>query len=515
MKVRQKALHLFIVTALIVTALIVSACSTQSKTQNVEKGSEKAKTVTIGNQIGIDSINPYAHSALSAYGDWRHVYEPLVSYDFKKKEYYGVLAESWKVENKTNWIFNLRKGVKFHDGSEFTADDVIHSFTRIKEDKESLQGNLLSNVEKMEKVDSHTVKIITKVPSVSFLKELYWLYITSKSVYDQHGAKGADKLAIGTGPYKFKNWVRGERFVIEANPDYWGGKPTVDQLVFRTMPEDVARVTALEKGEVDIITAPLQDLKRLEKNPNIKVESVPSFRMMMFVLNQAIKPLDNKKVRQAINYAINVESIINNVLDGHVKRLNGPVADYVVGNDPSWSPYPYDPDKARQLLKEAGFPNGFDLVVYSTTERYPRDVNVGEAVVSQLKEVGIRAKLETPEWGLYSNNYQKGAYGMYYMGRGPVFDADILLRQYFRTGVTKRTSYSNPTFDQLLDKAETLFDDKERTKVLQEAGTLLSEDAASVFMYAGIDDYAFSKNIDWHPRADEQILVGFPASTIR
>jgi peptide/nickel transport system substrate-binding protein len=506
---------ILLVFALFILLYAVACSNTNvSNTENGDNEGEQAaaqpKTVTVGQQIGIDTINPYAHSAIPVYGMWRHIMEPLVEFDFETNEYYGVLAESWKVENGTDWIFKLRKGVKFHDGSDFTADDVVHSYNRIMTDTESLQGSFLSLVQTVEKVDSHTVKVITKQPSASLLKELILLYISSGGYYKELGQKEADKNPIGTGPYKFKEWQRSERFVVEKYPEYWGGTPEVNQLVFRTMPEDVARVTALERGEVDIILAPTQDLERLKKIQGIKVEGVPSLRMMFFVMNPTIKPFDDVRVRKAINHAIDIDSIVEHVQEGQVNKLNGPVAENVFGHDPDWKAYSFDQDKARELLAEAGYKDGLEITIQTPTDRYLRDLNVTEAVAAQLKEVGIKVKVETPEWAIFSNEYKEGVYGMYLIGRGPVFDSDIVMRQYFRTGVTKRSMYSNPEFDKILDESETKFDPVDREKVLQEAGSLLFEDAPAVFLYTNQDNYAYRGQLKWVPRPDEQIRVGFP-----
>jgi peptide/nickel transport system substrate-binding protein len=496
---------------LLVLLLLLGACSSTSNSSTAKGEKEEKNRVTVALTIGLDKMNPYAHSSTPVYGVWRHVIEPLVEFNYETNEYVGILAESWKVENGTDWIFKLREGITFHDGSEFTSKDVVHSYDRIKNSKESMQASFLASVDTLEAVDDHTVKIVTKQPSASLLKDLILLYITSDKQFKEQGEEGDNSL-IGTGPFKVKDWQRSERFVVEKYSDYWGGTPTYDEVVFRTITEDVARVTALENGEVDIINAPTQDLDRLSKNPNLVVEGVPSLRMMFFVLNPAIKPLDNVKVRQAINYAIDVQSIVDHVQEGEVLKLNGPVADNVFGYDPKWKPYPYDPKKAKELLNEAGFPNGFDLVITSPNGRYTRDLNVSEAVAAQLKEVGINATVDVPEWSIFASEMDKGTYGMYLIGRGPVFDADIVMKQYFRTGITNRTFYTNPEFDKLIDQAETKFDPAEREKVLQDAGTILLEDAPAVFLYTNKDNYAFSKKVNFKPKSDEQILVGFPNS---
>ncbi|MCG7344006.1 ABC transporter substrate-binding protein [Sporosarcina sp. ACRSL] len=502
---------------LLLISLIVVACSNSSVSNNEENEGDKAtedtqvETVTVAQTIGIDAMNPYAHSAIPVYGIWRHVMEPLVEFDFETTEYYGVLAESWTVENETDWIFTLRKDVKFHDGSEFTADDVVHTYNRIMTDPESLQTSFLALMQSVEKVDSHTVKLVTKQPSASILKELILLYISSGAHYEELGQEEADKNPIGTGPYKYKEWKRSENFVVEKYPEYWGGTPEVNQVVFRTMPEDVARVAALERGEVDIIPAPTQDLERLKNLQGITVEGLPSLRMMFYVMNPTIEPFDDVRVRQAINYAIDIDSLIEHVQESQVNKLNGPVADNVFGYNPEWEAYPFDQDKARELLAEAGYKDGLDINIVTPTDRYLRDVDVTEAVASMLKEVGINVTVQTPEWAVFSSEYKEGAYGMYLIGRGPVFDADIVLRQYFRTGVTKRSMYSNPEFDKILDDADMNFDVDEREKLLQEAGTVLFEDAPAVFLYTNQDNYAYRSKLKWVPRSDEQIRVGFPS----
>ena len=247
-------------------------------------GASKEKVV-IYHATGIDTLSPYAYTLGPAYGLWEHVLEPLVEVDLERKEYVPKLAESWEFKGK-EWVFKLRKGIKFHDGSPLTARDVVYSFNRIKNDKRSLQKRLMRVVTEVSAPDDYTVILKTKKPTIVLLDNLKNRFIISKTAAEKYG-EDVDKLAIGTGPYKFKSFERDGDLVLERNDEYWGPKkPQIKTLIWRKVTEVAARVAALEAGQADVINAvSAHEIARLEKNPRLKVASVSGQRNYFLAIN--------------------------------------------------------------------------------------------------------------------------------------------------------------------------------------------------------------------------------------
>ncbi|MBI2369279.1 MAG: ABC transporter substrate-binding protein [Deltaproteobacteria bacterium] len=462
------------------------------------------RRVTIAQGVDIISWDPYGHSVSTNYGQWLHVMEALVSWDYDRKRYVPSLAESWKAEGNT-WTFGLRRGVRFHSGDPLTARDVAYSYERIKRSPQ--QGAVMREVREVKVLDDHTVQVVTHKPAASFIARLTNRVILSEQAARKDGAD-MDRHPIGTGPFRFVEWVRGSHFTMRRHEGYWGSPAQVDTLVWKPIPEDAARVTAIESGGADIISnVPPHEVERLERHPDIRIDKIRGDRIMFLTLSPRFKPFQDRRVRLAMNHAIDVDSLIKFVLDGRAYRLVGPVGPSVFGYDPSLKPYPYDPARAKQLLAEAGYPNGFEVDFHSPSGRYLKDREIAQAVAGQLAKVGIRARLITPEWSILWSEFTAGKYNFVQIGRGDVVDGDEYLTQYFGTNVTKRLGYSNPQLDRLLDEQRQIFDQDRREKVLQQAVRLIHEEAPCVFLYNFQDLYGSRKRVTWKPQPNEYILM--------
>jgi peptide/nickel transport system substrate-binding protein len=383
--------------------------------------------VTVGVTETIESQNPYADSVALGYAVWCEVLGCLLSYDFGTGDYVPSLAESWEVEDPTTWVFHLRKDVKWHDGTGFTAADVVHSVQRIRNDRDSKQKWLVGPVSTVEALDDYTVQMTTKAPTAPLLSYFAnLLIITSKAQYDQFGPEGINQQPpVGTGPYMFRELVPNQRMVIVKNPNWWGGPVNgPDEVVYRIMREPEVRVTALLNGEIQIAQfIPPHMAERIKSSSNTKLASADSIEIMFLAMNPKFKPWDNKLVRQAVAYAIDRDAIIQNVLQGQARRLDGPIGPGQYAYDPNLQPrYTYDPEKARRLLAEAGYPNGVDVKLSTPVGRYTQDKQITEAMTAMLNEVGIRTRLPTPEWPTLWSDVQAGRTSFYYMGRGSVID---------------------------------------------------------------------------------------------
>ncbi len=463
--------------------------------------------VTILQSVALDTLHPYAHSASPQYGIWQHLLDPLVEVDYERKEFYGVLAESWEFQGK-KWVFRLRKGIRFHDGTPFTAKDVVYSINRIKTDKKSLQRSNFADVTELQAADDHTVIVTTEVPNAVFLDRLHNRFMISKNAADKYGEE-ADQRAIGTGPYKFVSWQRGGNLVLTRHDDYWGPKPAIKEVVLRKVGEAAGRVAGLLAGQGDVINnVPVDEIPRLEQNPRVRVEKVEGLRMYFLALNPGHKPFDNKLVRQAFNYAVDPTAIIKYIYEGNGFVMNGPLSSNVIGYDPNIKRYPYDPKRAKELLAQAGYPNGVEVKLYFSPDRYPKAREVCQVIADQLSKAGVKTELVSQEFVIFwgQEGVNGGKLPFYYVGR-PAIDADTVYDQYFRSGTTKRVDYKNPEFDRLIDEEQRTGDPKKRMAILQQASRILMEDVPLVPLYTLAEIYGVARNVVWKARPDEKILT--------
>jgi peptide/nickel transport system substrate-binding protein len=465
--------------------------------------------VTIFHSSVADSINPYNHSSSPIYGNWQHVMEPLVELDYQKKDYVGVLADSWQFQGN-KWLFKLRKGIKFHNGAPLTSKDVAFSIERMRDEKGgSLQAPNFKDITEIQTPDDQTVIFVTKQPLAIFLDRLENRFILSKVAGDKYG----DQLyqnPIGTGPYKFVSYQRGGNMVFTRNDDYWNGKAAIKEVIFRKVTEDAARLAALESGQADFINnIPVHEVARLQNHPRVRIDKLEGLRMFLLAMNVAHKPFDNKLVRQAVNYSVDAPAIVKNIFDGIGYPLNGPVGSNVIGADAKHRRYPYDPKKARELLAQAGFTEGCDVQLYYSAGRYPKDKEVCQVIAAQMVKSGFRVELISQEWALFwdKQGVNGGKLPFYYIGRGSLTDADTLYDQYFRTGTTKRTNYSNPELDKIIEEQQKTPDQKKRVALLRQAGKMIMEEAPMVPLYNLADIYGVAKNLVWKMRPDEKVLA--------
>jgi len=468
--------------------------------------SVQRRRVIIAHGVGIYSLNPYAVNTSPLVAAWGSIMEPLIDADYEKRGYRGVLAESWQM-NGTKLQFKLRKGVRFHDGTAFTSRDVLASFKRILTDKASLQAPNLENVKEMDTPDEHSFAITLKRADATALEDINGRVIMKQAAAEKMGE--LDNRPVGTGPFRFTSWERSGQFVVRRNESYWGTPAKIDEVIYKAIQEDAARIAALESGQADVISnIPPHEVARLKANPRLRVQAVQGLRPIFLVLSPAYKPLDNVKVRRAITHAIDRERIIKHVLEGNAYPLSGLLSPQVFGYDPGAKAFSFDPDKGKQLLAEAGFPNGFEIDYYSPTGRYPKDREVAQVIVEQLSRIGIRANLKTPEWAIFNTDYKNGKYPIYLTGRGSLTDADTLFQQYFRTGTTKRVlGYSNPKLDEILDAERQTFEPRKREKLLWDAHRLILEDAPAVPLWNAMDVYAHRADLVWSPPPDEKVQM--------
>jgi peptide/nickel transport system substrate-binding protein len=471
--------------------------------------------VSVGVTETIETHNPYGDSVSLMYGIWSEVTGPFCTYSYSKGDFEGRLAEKWKVENPTTWVFFLNKNYKFNDGSSVTADDVVHSLmNRVIGDPQSKQkASVAPFVTKAEAVDKFTVRITTDKPTAPVLSFLCdRLIITSKAAFDKYGRDVADKEhMLGGGPYRLKELIPGQRLVLQKRADHPEAKKNPrapDEVIYRIMREPEQRVTALLNDEIQIAQfVPPHMRQRVEKTSNLKLVATDSVELM-FLAMQPKPPFDKKEVRQAVCHAINRDQIIATLLEGFASRLDGPLGPGQYGYDPNLKPkLNYDPEKSKKLLAQAGFAGGVDVELQTPVGRYTLDKQLTEAMIPMLNAAGFRAKLLTPEWATLWASVQKGGIPFYYMGRGSVQDPSGALHQYFHTGETPRIGYSNPKLDELLDKEQQEFDPKKRRQYLSQAMSILTEDAPACFMWRHKLLWGMHSRVEYKPLPDSRVYA--------
>jgi peptide/nickel transport system substrate-binding protein len=454
-----------------------------------------------------------------------HIFDTLVERDQNLKIVPALATELPKATAPTVWEVKLRKGVKFHNGEDFDAESAKFSIERLANPANKLRGSApFGPIDRVEIVDSHTIRIHTKKPWPIMVNALTF---RQASMYPPKAYAGKDTVfvsrnPIGTGPYKYVRWSKDEEIVLEANAAYWRGEPTIKTVIFRPIPDDAVRVAALQNGEVDVaVNIPPHLAAIIDKHPRLFLSTAPSVRtiqLMYYTMQMDAQhkpqgpyqgPTADKRVRQAMNHAVDVDEIIKSVLDGRGVRVSTMLTDKHFGFDPQLKPIKQDVAKTKQLLTEAGFPNGIDIVLNAPQGRYVRDKEVAEAIAGQLTKAGIRTTLRAHEWGNYLNNmvYVHKGGPVWLIGWGtPTFDAETVYVPLFRTGGVF-VNYSNPEFDRMVDEAQTIMDEKKRLDQYHRINRLWVEDAAAMPLYQQIDLYGASKRLNWKARGDEVIKV--------
>lgn len=408
------------------------------------------------------------------------------------------LATSYENIDPATWEFKLRKGVKFHNGDPLTASDVKFSFDRMRDAKTKNPFSVFfGGMKEVQVIDDYTVRVITEKPDpVLPSRVAFAAFIVPEKYIKEHGDEYFAKHPIGSGRYKFVNWVKNDYVELEANENYWGDEPaTIKKLIFKVIPETGSRMAALQTGEVDIATNVLPFMiPKLEKDPKIKIVSGPSGRVIFIGFNltkpEKAGPLMKKEVRQAINYAVDKQSLIKHVLMGSGEQLATPLVPVAFGYDPNIEPYSYDPEKAKTLLKEAGYPNGFETEFATGSGRYLMDKQIAEAIVGMLDKVGIKAKLKVYEWGQYEKvRKAKEVEPAYLLGWGNTLsDADGTLVPVFFSKSTYST-YVNPELDKMLMEARFQMDPEKRKEQYSEILKLVKDEAPWIFLYQQRDNY--------------------------
>ncbi|MDR7856718.1 glutathione ABC transporter substrate-binding protein [Tissierella sp.] len=461
-------------------------------------GASKAKdTLVIAQGADAPTLDPHGTNDQPASRVSKQIYNTLV-FATEEMELVPALAETWESIDPLTWEFKLAEGVKFHNGEEFKASDVKFTFERMLNSEQV--AHILGPVTEIQVVDDYTVRIITSEPFAPLLAHLTH---TASSILNEKAVTEAGEdygqKPVGTGPFKFEDWQSGDKITLKRFDDYFQGAAAIETVIFRNVPEGTNRTIGLETGEIDIAydIEPV-DKGKIEEHENLVLVEGPSLSSQYLGYNLNKAPFDNVKVRQAINYAVNVQEIIDVVLEGAGVVANGPLTEGIFGANSDLKGYEYNPEKAKQLLAEAGYPDGFETTIW--TNDSPVRETIATMVQAQLKEVGIEARTETVEWSAYLARTAAGEHDMFILGWTTVTgDADYGLYALYHStqqgGSGNRTFFSNARVDELLDIGKTEPDQDARIVAYKEAQEIIVEEAPQLFLYFSQDNVGIQNNI--------------------
>jgi len=511
--------------ALSITIVVIIAVASAGTYLYFEMTKPRYKqSLTIGMNADLNIFDPHRAMGLPQMGIIRLVTETLTDIDQKSGKPIPVLAESWESSGATKWTFRLRKGVKFHDGTPFNAAAVKYNFERLMnpDTKAGSRGLWMDIIKSMQVVDDYTL-IFNTAPCPAFPALLD--YPPAGMISPTQGEKlGLDfyKQPIGTGPYKFVEHISGKQIKLVANDQYWGGVPKIKEIVAKPIVETAARVMALEAGDFDVVFyVPPHEAKRLGANPKMQIiEGIPT-RNFIIQLNCAWGPLKDIKVRQALNYAIDKKAILDRIFMGKGQVMDSWIPPNVFGYSKG-KDYPYDPARAKKLLAEAGYPNGFDVTLHYGKGVLLLDTETVEAVQSYLKEVGVNAKIVETDWPTFSvllrdpvekNKMQLSLCGW---AVGLYMDADIGMERLRSDQWPPRGSiplfWKSERYDDLHALGRTETDPAKRTQLYKEMQDIVMEEAPVCFLLFLPNTNAASIKVhEVGLRHDETILLKLDA----
>ncbi len=493
-----------------------------------------AQTLNVGIGGAFTSMDPHYHNVGPNNVVTTYVFDPLVRFD-RKYQPEPSLAVSWKIVNDTTWEFKLREGVKFTDGTPFTADDVAFSYARVPQVPNS-PGSftfVTKPITQVEIVDPHTIRLHTAAPLPLLAFNLSNVRIVSRKHGD--GATTADynslKAAIGTGPYRVTEFQVGERAVFERNDDWWDKKPVWARVIYRDIVNDASRLAALASGDVDIIDqVPPSDVEQLKKNAKLSIVSAAGQRLILLAPDVsrpvtpfafgldgkplAANPLHDVRVRRALSLAINRNGIRDRVMDGFAAPTGQIMPEGASGYDPSLKPDPYDPAKAKALLAEAGYKDGFAITLHGPNNRYVNDSKIVEAIAQMWTRIGVKTSVDTMPAATFFSRAVKDEFSIRLSGwASDTGEASSNLTQWIassapekgRDPVFEPSKYANAKVDALIEQSLTTIDTTKREALYREAERMALPEYPIIPLHFQVNVFALRKGLTFEMRMQEGI----------
>jgi peptide/nickel transport system substrate-binding protein len=493
-------------------------------------GAEAAE-LRIGLAADVTSMDPHFLNLQPNVNISWHVFDALTHVNEDTRLIPG-LAVSWRAIDPTTWEFKLRRGVLFHDGTQLTAEDVVFSIERTLKVPNGQFRAFTQRIVEKRIVDAHTLRLRTATPYAMVPYDLDSVFIVSKKAAEGAAPQDFDsgKAMIGTGPFRFARFARADRVELVRNDAYWGaqgGKSAAwDRVTFRIVPTDPARLAGLLSGELDAIEqVPTPDLPRIRRDPSFRTAQKVSWRTIFFFPDQyrdrapgltdksgaplSQNPFRDRRVRQALSKAINRQAIAERLMDGAALPASNLVSPPVFGHAADLKPEPHDPEGAKRLLAEAGYPEGFAMKLATPNNRYVNDDQIAQAVAAMFARIGVRARVEAMPMNAYLTQGRQGKFAFALLGWGS-FSGDLALRSLVATpspekgfGAFNWARYSNPKVDALLERGFASIDEKKREALAQEAMRLAMRDYAVIPLHHQITTWAMKKSLAYAPRTDE------------
>jgi peptide/nickel transport system substrate-binding protein len=497
-----------------------------------------AQNLTIGVRAGPDSIDPHFTATGTHAEALKHVFDTL-TWSGDKLQIEPRLATSWKAIAPDVWEFKLRPNVKFHDGSDFTAEDVKFSIERIPVVAGPNPTTIyVRRVQQVKIVDPLTVHIVTDGPAPNLPNDFIRLFIVSAKAAagltkeNANEAFNSGKAAIGTGPYKYVSWTPKDQMVIERFDGYWGPKEPWARVIRKELPNDAARVAQLKAGQVDIIVrAPASDVATLKRDPKLSVSTIDTVYVFNMELDLRDKPpqvtakdgsalpknpLQDTKVREAIDLAIDRPALVEIAMEGLGAPVNQLVTSSIAGFNKSLPPLKPDLARAKKLMEEAGYPNGFKVVFSFTNDRLPGDRQVGTSIAQMLARIGIDAQANAQPAAVFFPARTRGEFSMNMSGWGTLTgEANYTLSSVVHSndpakklGAFNVLGYKNPALDKLIEDASVELDEAKRNDLLSQANAIVARDRPRLPIVAVGSAWAMQKDkVTIAPRVDEDTLA--------
>jgi len=506
----MKFLKIFKKITIVFLILFSSSCLSEQKKESYIVFAKAKDAVTLDPADIIESES----SAVS-----QNIFETLVRYKDEKTEVEPALAESWSTSKDGKvWIFKIRKNIKFHDGTLCNAKAVKFCYDRQFNKKNPYRyptskfeywNMFFGNVKSIDVIDPLTISFTLSEADPTFLSNmaLFTMGVVSPTAIKTYG-RNVFKNPVGTGPFKFGVWLQNEKILLKSNPEYWGGEPKIKKLIFKPVPDNSVRLLELENDYVSGIDGiNPDDIPRIEKNKDLKILSQAGMNVGYLAMNNEKPPFDNKKVRLAITYAINKEAMVKAFFAGgkigmSAKNLLSPT---VWGYNDDIQPHKYNKEKAKQLIKESkvDLSKTFELWTLPISRPYmPHPYKIAESIQSDLRDIGIKTKIVSYEWGTYFSKVSKGEHDMCLLGWiGDNGDPDNFLYTLLASRNTKKGSASNYAFykssemDMYLDEAKRVLDKEDRTKLYMKAQEVFHKDAPFVPLFHSMQLVGFRKNV--------------------
>ena len=470
-------------------------------------------TITVVRATDLWTADPHNDTQVTSQSLFHNVFDPLVRVDWNNPtKPLPALAISWEYVSDTTVVFHLRQGVKWHDGRDFTSEDVKFTFDRVldKDNPTKISVWIAPIVKRVDIIDRYTIKLETYRPYAPLFGRLEVLKIIPKQTFLEMGPEAFGQKPVGTGAYVFDEWKKGEYIRLVANESWWGWthrEKRPDVVIRKSIPEEFTRYAMLETGEADIVgMIPPERIPTIEASGRLRIATTPSTRGFFVGMNTWKPPFDDVRVRQAMNYAIDKQLIVDTILLGQATVHPGVCSLSDAGYCPVCMMYEYNPDKARQLLAEAGYPNGFEVTLWSPRGKYIKDLETAEAIAGQLEEIGVKVNVYAPAWPEYWDNFLAGNMEMYFLSYGGSFpDCDDRIGGHL-DGARRGIYYNSPYSDALIKLEQETLDPEKRALIWGALGQYFVQQAPWIFLWDLNLIYGLSDKIKaWEPVPVEHI----------